>query len=320
MPQYTRRKILYELGIASASIAGMSMQGCCRRHPPSDLYVMLQGPWLLSIANDLYLRAATTKMDFHWYSYFNPHPNPWPPVPADNSSFGTPIFQATDSIDLSNGNLLHFDVKPNCDRLWSREKRRRLFDAMRDQAQGLFYTSEVYCPEVFDCSLKPLEIHLSYPDAVYAMGLRGDVNFNNLDYVEDKKVKQWPSAIVLRYRNWKSASFFGDNICSQTIVPGKTEIHRKFGISYLLQSPNASDHAKPPASPVSSACAADKPATKATPASSDAAQLMATEAAGNWASVMRLMKFKCEKVPNSIFPVCKDGQKSAPSDTVGDDV
>ena len=88
MPQYTRRKVLYELGIASASIAGMGMQGCYDCHPPSDLYVMLQGPWLLSIGNDHYMRAATTKMPSHWYNFFDPQPNPWPRVPTWNSTAG----------------------------------------------------------------------------------------------------------------------------------------------------------------------------------------------------------------------------------------
>ncbi len=320
MSKYTRRKLLYDLGIASASIAGLGMQGCCQCDPPSDLYVMLQGPWLLSTANDLYLRAATTKLGSHLYSYFDPHPHPWPPAPDDDSKYGTPILQAAASIDLTRGDLLHFDVRPYCNRRWSGAQRRRLLDAMRDQAQGLFYTSEVYCPDLFDRSLNPLEIHLSYPDAVFALGLREGVKFSNLDYVEDKTVKQWPSTIVLHYRNWKTASFFGDNICSETLVRGNVEIHRKLGISFQLQSPRTSDPLKQATNPMPSTSATEKLVTETTPTQCNAEQPLAIEADGYWASVMRLVKFKYEKIPKPILPVCKDGEKPAPLETVAESV
>jgi hypothetical protein len=66
--------------------------------------------------------------------------------------------------------------------------------------------------------------------------------------------------------------------------------------------------------------AADKAAAEPTPTPSAAVQPMVIEADRYWASVMRLVKFKCEKIPKPILPVCKDGQKPVPSETVGDGV
>ncbi len=320
MTQYTRRRLLSDLGIASASIVGLGIQGCCSCHPPSDLYVMLQGPWLLSIANSLFLRAATTKLDAHLYSYFDPRLNTWPSSPADDSNCETSILRAAASTDLSKEHLIHLDVRPSCDRLWPMAQRRRLFEAMRDQAQGLFYTGEVYCPDIFDCSLNALEIHLSYPDAIFGIGMRGDVKFSNLDYIEGSNVKCWPSTIVLRYRNWSSATFFGENIPSETLLSGRTEIHRKFGISYLLPSPGPCDFTKPASESVSSTCASVKPSTEGTTTQPHAAPPLDIEADEYWASVMRLVKFKYGKIPKPTFPVCKDAGNAASSETVVDGV
>lgn len=304
---YTRRKLLYDLGVASASTAGLGMLGCSVSHPPSDIYVLLQGPWLLSVADDCYLRAATTKVELHCYHYFDPHPNPWPPAVTGDLQDSTPTLNASASIDLSAARLLHFEVrrKHQCRRPVS--ERRQLFAAMLEQAQGLFYTNEVYCPEIFDSSLKPLEIRLSYPEEVFAMDLHRCVKFNNLDYVEGQKVCRWPSTIVLRYRNWESATFGGDQVRSESFTPDHGEVHRKFGISYWLEAKDNCESTKLVKPDGESSSPAKAPVALASPR--DFQHAMDEEASQYWKSVLSLVKFKYQKIPWPVLAAGKDDKK-----------
>jgi hypothetical protein len=315
MSDYTRRKLLRDLGIVSASTAGIGIAGCRLSTPQEDLYVMLQGPWLLSLADESYLRVVTAKLPCHVYSYFDPHPQPWPDIPADNAIDNRPILQASSATDLTLGQRFDFKVDRGWggETCWPREKRSHLFDAMRDQSQGLFYSSEVILPEAPNCNLRALDIHLSYPDAVFAMDVQHKFTFSDLDYVVDKQVKKWPSTIVLRYRNWTSAAFSGDGIRSQTVEVGTFQVHRKFAISYsppLPQSAITSPQQVPAA------------ASKATPCSSDqttmrtCSQFLAvndpieSELDASWAGAMKLLKFKYEKIPRPSLAKIKHGSET----------
>ena len=237
MNPMTRRRFLNELGLASGSLFVSASTGCGPTdHPSSELYVMLQGPWLLSAASGEYLRAMTCKQDGYQYDLIDPHPRA--------SEAAAPALEARHGICLNAANLVYFDVCPAESEDLSKRKRARLFDGMRDQYQGFFYTDAVTVPK----SLKgknALELRLSYPQEIFAMGLQEDVPFENLTHVRGQKIEQWPTTIVLRYSTWKTASCFGNGLRETCLTRdaflkcGQDQAHRKFTITRLLNSETA---------------------------------------------------------------------------------
>lgn len=269
MTQYTRRKLLRDIGVSSAGLALPWTMGCRCSHA-SDLYLVLNGPWLLSIANDRYLRAVTININnstdqptgsSHWYYYHDPRKNPDSPC----------------CVDLEQSRMTHFEVSPYHNRLWTKVERSRLFDSMRTASQGLFYTSDVQCPDVFDCSLNPIEIQLSYPDFVFPMGLHTRVTFSNLSAVQGQ-VSQWPSAIVLRYCRWKTAKMYGENLTPETISRGRNQVHRTMSVKFV--------HSQEP-----DPCLSDSNA--------------AAHAVMVFGKLMGLLKFPTATVPAPAFPTCR---------------
>jgi hypothetical protein len=248
--------------------------GCRGCDSSRDLYVILEGPWLLSIANCSYLRAVTTHIDGHDYKYQDPRPNP----------------NAGCTTDLGKGSMFHFNVTSSSGKAGTVADPSSLFDSMRSKHQGIFYNGNVHCPASFG-DLKVHEVQFSYPDAIFPMELLCGVTFNNLDAVQSGQVKEWPTVIVMRYSNWRTAVFNGDYGPGETIARGAGQIHRLLSIRYTA--------------PTLSGCAQDE----------DAVQ----HACHYFSTLMQLLTYPGQtQPPVPCFPKC-DGQHIPVSHIFGGD-
>jgi hypothetical protein len=294
MTTYTRRRLLREMGIATASLAAIGLSSrrtLARSFAPaptasSDLYIILQGPWLFSVEDRTYLRAVTVDFPGHSYSYVDTlngsGPKTIAPICTTNSNCpaNAPIAAGPYNFDVtpSSGSPLTYNGA--------------LFNSMRSSYQGLFFNAGITLPAMIQEPAR--EIHLSYPDSVFPMDLLSGINFNNLGNVQNSQVKQWPFAIVLRYTNWTMAKLAhaGRTQQDELINKGTGQTHRVFSIAH-------------PASTESDPC--------------KAAADVISHAQAYFAALMNLLSPPQATPPIPVFPTCTDGHIPVSNTPGGDD-
>lgn len=283
---YTRRKLLHDIGIASASLIAAPWafakglgNDTAEPMPPSstDLYVILQGPWLLSV-DPQHLRAVTVDFSGHSYAYNDTRSRQFP----------------SKKINTTGSTGAHtFNVTPGSGAPHTSADAPGLFRSMRNNYQGLFFNPGITVKTSFTTSV--YQIQLSYPDNLFPMALLSGLSFQNLDHsIQSAQVKQWPSAIILHYTNWKQAvltDVSGTTVDSMAI--GSDQIHRSFSI-YRPGSTNPDP------------CEAAKEVTK--------------HSKRYFAQLMTLVNFPSGvQAPVPVFPNCQPGHVMPVSTIIGDD-
>jgi hypothetical protein len=206
MTTYTRRKLIHDLGIASASAAISGVLACRedksntqRAMTSGPLYVIVQGPWLFSVESNLH--AVT--VDFssrleadpmrHEYGYSNPR-----------GSIPSPC-------TISPGQTVNFSVV----RSTPPPSTTTLFGTMSASFDGVFYDSQkVQLASSLPATARHL--YFPYPDAILSAGRISGTSFNLNGSVKSNQVTDWPAALVLVYSNWQSATGPGSDSISPT--------------------------------------------------------------------------------------------------------
>jgi hypothetical protein len=206
MTTYTRRHLIRDLGIVSASVAVQGALGCRKGKSSAlpaltsgSLYVIIQGPWLFSVESSLHAITVdfsslpSTDPMRHEYGYSNPRGS----IPSPYT--------------ISPGQTVNFSVA----RSTQPPSTTTLFGQMAASFDGVFYDSQkVQLASSLPATARHL--YFPYPDAILSAGRISGASFNLNGSVKSNQVADWPAALILVYSNWQSANGPGSESISPT--------------------------------------------------------------------------------------------------------
>jgi hypothetical protein len=198
MPRYTRRRILRDLGVASAAgAASVLLPGCKKKTKatvPSDLYLILPGSWLFCF-EDGGINAVTTDLSGHTYDFGLSPPQNQTRVPIEKDQ--------TYTVAVSG-----YMPAPNS---------QALVTDMKNASQGIVF-SNVTRDRAKTSGLRTIKLPM--PSKIHPAALLKGVSIGIDPAISQiPSIQQWPAALALIYSGgWSSVSVTSSDANQSTVT------------------------------------------------------------------------------------------------------